>query len=85
MGNWGMQAVKEVFGFMYNDVWSSLHRKDIGPEKPNACYLMPVRFFAGSPQEFCVVKADLKTQSNKRTGKGKFVFADLGQRFKHPC
>ena len=84
MENWGMKAVKEVFGFMYNDVWSSLHWRDIGPEKPNVCYLMPVRFFAGSPREFFVVKADLKTQSNKRTGIGCRKFADLGQRFKHP-
>ena len=25
MENWGMKAVEEIFGFMYNDVWSGLH------------------------------------------------------------
>ena len=86
MENWGMQAVKEVFGFMYNDLWSNLHQKDIRPKKPNVCYLMPVRFFADSPLEFSLAKADLKIQSNNRTQQqGPTEFADLGQHFKHPC
>ena len=46
-----MKAVEEVFGFTYNDIPSTLHRKDIGPEKPNACYFMPARFFAGTRDE----------------------------------
>ena len=85
MENWGMEAVKEVFGFMYNENPSTLHRKDIGPEKPNVCYLMPVCFFTGSPLEFSIVKADLEKQSNKRSRVGQRSYADLGQRFVHPC
>ena len=82
----GMQAVKEVFGFMYNDLWSSLQQKDIGPEKPHACYLMPVRFFAGFPLEFSVAKSDLKKKlAKKRTQHtNPTKYADLGQRVKHP-
>ena len=39
MENWGMKAVKEVFGFMYNDIPSTLYRKDIGPETSNVSML----------------------------------------------
>ena len=87
METWGMQAVKEVFGFAYNDVWSSAHCKDIGHEKPNVCHLMPVRFFTGSPLEFSKVKANLKTQSNKSSSNSDRArqHPDLGQRFVHPC
>ena len=47
-----MEAVEEVFGFNY--------KKDIGPQKPNVSYLMPVRFFAGDPDEFQTMRTDLK-------------------------
>ena len=85
MENWGMKAVEQVFGFKYNDFPSTLHRKDIGPGKPNVCYFMPVRSFEGSPYEFQEQRATLKEESNKRTGVGKRIYADLGQRFEHPC
>ena len=86
MENWGIRTVKEVFGFVYNDACSSILWKDIGHEKPNTCYLMPVRFFTGSPLEFSKVKANheanLRTKSNNKAGRR---YADLGQRFVHPC
>ena len=85
MENWGMEAVKEVFGFMYNDIPSTLHKNDIGPQKSNVCYLMPVRFFAGDPDEFQIVRTDLIKESNKRTVFGNLCNADLGKRFAHPC
>ena len=85
MENWRMKAVEEVFGFMYNDNPSSFQRKDIGPEKPNVCYLMPDRFFTGSLLEFSIVKADLEKQSKKRSRVDQRGYGDLGQRLVHPC
>ena len=46
--------------------------------------LMPASF-AGSPGEFQVQRADLKEESNKRTGVGERVYADLDQQFAHAC
>ena len=85
MENWGMEAVRQIFGFSYNDNCSTLNEKDIGPDKSNVCYLMPVRFFAGDPDEFLIARSDLKKESHKRTQFGNWPFADLGKRFAHPC
>ena len=83
VGDRGMGALEEVFGVRYNDLHSNLRRNDIGVDKPNSCYMMPMYKFLGTTEEFQAKRAALKSISNERTHTGSRHYADLGKRFMH--
>ena len=50
--DWGMDALEEVFGVRLNRHPSSLRHTDIGVDKPNVCYMMPVYEYLGTSAQF---------------------------------
>ena len=85
MENWGMQAIREVFGWSAQRDASSVEDKNIGPQKPNCCYFMPVYQFHGTERQFRERRLALSKECEERTNCGKRCFADLCKRFAHPC
>ena len=82
--DWGMDALEEVFGVRLNRHPSSLRRTDIGVDKPNVCYMMPVYEYLGTSAQFQEERQRLRVISSKNTQLGSKSYADLGKRFLHP-
>ena len=84
MEDWGMQAVKEVFGWSPQRDHSSVEDRNIGTKKPNCCYFMPIYQFHGTERQFRERRVVLTKEAKKRTNVGKSCPADLCKRFAHP-
>ena len=85
MENWGMKAVREVFSWSPQRDASSVEDRNIGPQKPNCCYFMPVYQSHGTERQFRERRAALTKDCKERRNTGKRCFADLCKRFAHPC
>ena len=82
--DWGMDALEEVFGLRLSRHPSSLRRVDIGVDKPNVCYMMPVYEYLGTAAEFQEERQRLRVISSQNTKIGSKRYVDLGKRYMHP-